>query len=277
MKIHFRRVVFLGVAALLMAGCGEEERRRENEQELREAQQRELERLQESHRQLMEYQRGQDRILDSMRESERLKNEINRQTYERLSGKSPQTALGTHLIEVRSSNKIDFVDEQGLVFRIKKTVLCLHEGWPPQTEQVGLTPDRYKELEAAGQLEGYVCLEGAGPTEFSREIWVQQESMNKPENRPPGVPEVPVTGRYNYEMMQYGVACVEQHLRQLERAGFTELTRAKAALEDYRRRADLFRGRQLITDAEFAEVNTFERLVLGLLAQFGVDDAQGTQ
>jgi hypothetical protein len=83
MKILFANVV-LGVAVLLMTGCGEEQRRREMQQEQQASQQRSLERLQESHRQLMEYQRGQDRILDSMRESERLRNEINRQTNERL-------------------------------------------------------------------------------------------------------------------------------------------------------------------------------------------------
>ena len=77
-------VAVLGLAVLLTVGCGEQQRRREIEQESRAFQQRELERLQEETRKMMEYQRGQDRILDSMRESERLRNEINRQTNDRL-------------------------------------------------------------------------------------------------------------------------------------------------------------------------------------------------
>lgn len=241
----------------------------------------------------------------------------------------------TEYIQINTPDGYVFADEQGAAFRQTKVMVCRHESWSAQTEPWTMTLQMFQQRRADLESWGYTCGEGGGVTNFSREIRIQQENMNKPENRPPGAPEVPVTGRYNYQMLQYGVARMDQFVRQLERAHyldrmqrlatqlgkqfrpdqfvregpggqtlynerllreleeeaarkeinerdgvcgrtvanardlvdcriearFTELTRAKEALESYRRQVALFRNRQLITEAEIAEITNYERAV----------------
>lgn len=238
-------------------------------------------------------------------------------------------------IQINTPDGYVFVDDQGPAYRQAKVMTCSHPSWSAQTEPWTMTFELYQERRSQLEEWGYTCGEGGGVTHYSREIRLQQENMNRPENRPPGAPEVPETGRYNYQMLRYGVARMEHYVNQLERnyhlermrrlatqvqkqfrddqfvregpggelfynerlmreleaeaaqkeinerdgvcrqtvanarelvdcrlGGIsTELNRAKESLERYRAQVDLFSNRQLITEAEIAEVTGYERSV----------------
>ncbi|MFA5140330.1 MAG: hypothetical protein WC728_13950 [Elusimicrobiota bacterium] len=125
------------------------------------------------------------------------------------------------LTQINTTDGFVFADKQGIAVEMGKNVVCRNAQWPDDKEPVMMSPTKFKsfraEEEGKGQWGNWLCGEAGGPQSFDRNLKEQQHKMNDPKTKPACAPEVPETGRYNYQMLQYSLCRVEEQVKLLER------------------------------------------------------------
>jgi len=122
--------------------------------------------------------------------------------------------------QVNVADGYAFMDKDGLAVKMAKSMVCRHKDWPEGTEPLTMSMSRFEKFKQDQQISGewknWLCGEGAGVTVFSRQLQDQQKKMNL--NRPSCAREIPVTGRYNFEMLVYSHCLLKVDVDNAERA-----------------------------------------------------------
>jgi hypothetical protein len=121
-----------------------------------------------------------------------------------LQGLQASNASSKNLLQTEDATGISLRDAEGTVVRFAKVMVCTDDRRPKE-EPVRLSVEEHAALLDAGRASGEAahlsCHAEGGAQTFSRELQGQQRKMNSA--RQPCAPEIPETGRYNYETLYY--------------------------------------------------------------------------
>ncbi|TPW20250.1 MAG: hypothetical protein FD126_1874 [Elusimicrobia bacterium] len=114
-----------------------------------------------------------------------------------------------------------FMDEEGLVIKVEMSWSCRRTDWARTSTPKVLDPrqfERFKtEKKDSGDWVNWVCDVGAGPVIFSRDLQRAQRDMNASPLRPDCAPQVPETGRNNWEMLEYDRCLLTEQVAMAQR------------------------------------------------------------
>ena len=124
------------------------------------------------------------------------------------------------LTQLDTDESFVFMDSEGVSVRMAKNKVCRHKDWEEKTESLVMTLKQFEKFkgqqESFGEWQNWLCGEGGGVTTFSRDLQKRQKEMNQ--NRPACAQPIPVTGRYNYEMLQYSWCLLSTDVENSQRA-----------------------------------------------------------
>ncbi|MFH2202138.1 MAG: hypothetical protein ABIJ96_03400 [Elusimicrobiota bacterium] len=123
-------------------------------------------------------------------------------------------------VRVDTADGFTYYDEKGEAIRQAKNMVCRKNDAEDGTEPLVMSVGRFNTFktgrQAAGDYGNWRCGVGSGATIYSRALREQQEKMNDPAVKPACAPEIPLTGRYNYEMLLYSSCKLENQAKQLD-------------------------------------------------------------
>lgn len=110
-------------------------------------------------------------------------------------------------IQMEVGDYFVFMDEEGLAIKVEMEWACRRTDWARTSAPKVFDPRQFErfrnEKKASGDWVNWVCDVGAGPVVFSRDLQRAQRAMNASQLRPDCAPQVPETGRNNWEMLEY--------------------------------------------------------------------------
>lgn len=137
-------------------------------------------------------------------------------------GAPPASATSrSKYIQMEVGDFFVFMDEEGLAIKVEMEWSCRRTDWARTSTPKVFDPRHFErfrtEKKASGDWGNWVCDVGAGPVVFSRDLQRAQRALNASPLRPDCAPQVPETGRNNWEMLEYDRCLLTEQLAMTQR------------------------------------------------------------